>query len=404
MNDDKIILVAALERAARDYKAINPRPTLLGPGPDASVLGPLSAAIETCDAYKAVAGHVLFSGDSGPVLHAPELAERLFSKGVQFGDDIPGAVVWLLRLLATRETTGLFKAAIWGLDVDQEVTLTKSSRLIPFATLPDSWMKGRISERAKPCYDGSVWMTHRYFDLPTTAFVKEVQNFPYIRTDNASFLVMDELVRKLQELSVLMQAACIGSPLAVACWFEYADRELEFSEWENSFTWLLPEIHPHVKRRIGADVGAIQSRLADFHALTEEQRGRLLRSMERFNLSQCRRESIDRVLDLALAFEIAVSEKGDNAPPAWKVSVRSAQMIGGILAYRQQNRATVSALYDLRNQATHGSTLKAKSSDKSVEQILQENYDLYVVLMKKLLSLRLKPEWKSIELGVGGSQ
>ena len=124
--------------------------------------------------------------------------------------------------------------------------------------------------------------------------------------------------------------------------------------------------------------------------------------MERYSLSQCRRESIDRVLDLALAFEIAVSEKGDNAPPSWKVSVRSAQLIGGTLADRQQKRATVSALYDLRNQATHGGTLKAKSPDSSVEQILQENYNLYVLLMKMLLTLRVKPEWKSVELGADG--
>ena len=402
MNNDKVILVAALERASHAYKEINPRPTLLGSGPDASVLTPLADAIKTCDAYKAVAGHVVFSGGSGPVLHSSILASRLFSKGPEFENDIPGAVDWLLRLLTTREAAGLFKAAIWGINLDQEVELTKSSRLMPFAILPDSWMKGRISERAKPCYDGSVWMTPRYFDTPATAFVEEVQNFPYIRTDNASFLMMDELIRKIQELSVLIQAACLGSPLAVACWFEYADRELEFAEWENAVTWLLPEIHPHIKRCVATDVGAIPSNFANFHALTGEHRTRLLRSMERFSLSQCRRESIDRVLDLALAFEIAVSEKGDNAPPNWKVSVRSAQLIGGALATRQQNRATVSALYNLRNQATPGGTLQSGSADKSVEQILQENYDLYVLLMKKLLSLRLKPEWKSVELGADG--
>ena len=402
MNDDKTILVTALERAAHAYKESNPLPTLLGPGPDASVLDPLSDAIETCDAYKAVAGHVLFSGGSGPVLHSPVLASRLFLKGPRYGDDISGAVDWLLRLLTTRETTGLFKAAIWGISLDQEVALTKSSYLMPFATLPNSWMKGRISERAKRCYDGSVWMTHNYFDTPTTAFVEELHDFPYIRTDNISFLIMNDMILKVQKLSVLIQAACIGSPLAVACWFEYADRELEFSEGENTFTWLLPEIHPHIKRSIATEVSAIQSNFANYQAATGEHQTRLLRSMERYSLSQCRRESIDRVLDLALAFEIAVSEKGDNAPPSWKVSVRSAQLIGGTLADRQQKRATVSALYDLRNQATHGGTLKAKSPDSSVEQILQENYNLYVLLMKMLLTLRVKPEWKSVELGADG--
>jgi hypothetical protein len=51
---------------------------------------------------------------------------------------------------------------------------------------------------------------------------------------------MNELVWEARELWVLIQAASVGHPLAVACWFEYADRDLEYSEWENSFTWRRP--------------------------------------------------------------------------------------------------------------------------------------------------------------------
>jgi hypothetical protein len=106
------------------------------------------------------------------------------------------------------------------------------------------------------------------------------------------------------------------------------------------------------------DISALQAVLGSYDPLPEDQRARLFRSMERFRLSQSRQEEIDRVLDLALAFEIAVSEKGDNAPPSWKVSVRAAQLIGGPLAERKENRTRVSALNELRNQATHGGTLK----------------------------------------------
>jgi hypothetical protein len=55
-------------------------------------------------------------------------------------------------------------------------------------------------------------------------------------------------------------------------------------------------------------------------------------------------------------------------------------------------------LYELRNQATHGGTLKAKPTKKSVDELLQENSELYVLLMKRLMALRLKPDWKAIEL------
>jgi Apea-like HEPN len=288
-------------------------------------------------------------------------------------------------------------------ELAQEVALTRTSRLMPFLALPDSSMKKRISERAKRCYDGSVWMTQSYYDAPLVAFVEEIPDFPYIGTDGACFEIMNQLVWEAHELWVLIQAASVGHPLAVACWFEYADRDLEYSEWENTFSWLLPAIPPLVKRCSPVDIVAIQANITNYFALSPNRRSTLLRSMERFRQSQSRREAIDRVLDLALAFEIAVSDKGDNAPPGWKVSVRSTQLIGGPLKERQQNRATTSTLYELRNQATHGSTLKAKSSKKSVDEILGDNAGLFVQLMKRLLALRLKPDWKAVELEPSGA-
>ena len=125
--------------------------------------------------------------------------------------------------------------------------------------------------------------------------------------------------------------------------------------------------------------------------------------MNRFTLSQCRHQLIDRILDLALAFEIAVSEEGDNAPPSWKVSVRSTQLIGGTLRERQENRTNIGALYELRNKATHGGELSSKlhlksNTKKTVEQVLKDCSGLYVILMRIMLSLRRKPEWRSLEL------
>jgi Apea-like HEPN len=358
----------------------------------------LAAGIDRCETYQAVAGKVLFSGGSGPVLASHSLASRLFSKGVRWGDDIAGAADWLICLMTTRETTALFKAAIWGLEVGTDVLVSENIRITPFANLPDSYMRGRLVERARPCHDGSAWIAQNYFDVPSAAYVEQVDRFPYIRGDNASFLEMNDLVWRLHELSIVAQAACVGQPLAVAAWFEYADRDLEFSEWENTYTWLLPEVHPHVKRAALADSDLIRTSLGNYDGLAEEQRALLFRSMERFRLSQTRRDDVDRVLDLALALEIAVSEKGDNASPSWKVSVRAAQMIGGTLAARQQTRADISSLYELRNQATHGGALKAKSQ-KSVRQIVEESCEIYVKLVRRLLSIREKPNWKLLELG-----
>jgi hypothetical protein len=105
--DDAKILKTALEAVSKEYKQQDPPPTLLGGGPSAGAVAALVAAIERCDAYRAIAGKVLFSGGSGPVIDAHGLAVRLFEKGIHLADDVEGAISWLMRLMTTRKTTGL---------------------------------------------------------------------------------------------------------------------------------------------------------------------------------------------------------------------------------------------------------------------------------------------------------
>lgn len=397
--NDRAILIAAIEQAAATYNATHPVRTLIWVDPDREILDILTSAIEKCETYKAVEGHFLFSGGTEFSLQASTLASKLFVQGIGLNENAAGAADWLIRLLTTRETTCFFKVAMWGLSHDRETPLSDSARLLPFSSLPDSYMKYRLSERAKPCYDGSHWLAQTYFDKPTAAIVETIENFPYIREGSTAFQVMQDRIWKAYQFSTIAQAASLGHPLAVACWFDYADRSLEYSEIDNSLTWLLPEIHPRVRSCAPIDVTEITSHLAQYDALPAAQSSRLFRSMERFGLSLCRTQTIDRVLDLALAFEIAVSEKGDNAPPSWKVSVRSAQLIGGPLLERQNTRSIVSTLYELRSQATHGGTLHSKSRKKPEDELLQESCDVYVKLMKRLLCLPDKPDWKSLELG-----
>jgi len=395
--NDSEILRASLKAVSEDYKRQIPRPTLLGGGPSEGALAALEGAIDRCEAYQEIAGKVLFSGGSGPIIDAHGLAVRLFDKGVHLTDDVEGAVAWLIRLMTTRKTTGLFKAALWGMQIDRELPLSARSRLVPFNIAPDSFMKRKIVERAGPCYDGSQWLLQTYFDRPTAAFVEELPDFPYISNDTAAFVEMNRMTEKVDELSILLQGSCIGHPVAVACWFEYADSGLEWAEWENSLTWLLPEIHPSVNLIVPTDLALVASNIESYRGLAEEYRRRILRSMERFRLSQSRRQLIDRVLDLALAFEIALGEPGDNAPPSWKVSVRSAQLIGGPIAARSGNRDAIAMLYELRNQATHGGSLKPRGK-KTVEDILRDGFELYVAVVNKLLGVGSKPDWKTVEL------
>jgi hypothetical protein len=356
----------------------------------------LSKAISECETFKSVAGDMAYTGGSGPILTADLLAGYLFSKGEN--GNTTEAVQWLLRMLETREATGLFKVAVWGLSIDEELTLEDSSQIVSFTALPTSYMKDRILERAKGCYDSSVWLAHNYFDKPGVAFVTKIPNFPYISSDGAPFVKVAELQKKAREFWVFVQAAAVGHPLAIACWFEYEDQSIDFNQWQNSIAWILPEIHPRVAKSTAVSAKAIQASLQSFSALPAEVRKRLLRSMERFELSQCRYAIVDRILELTLAFEIAVSGPSrTEGAISWKVSVRSAQLVGGALAKRKSTRDAVNSLYRLRSRATHGGDL-SKSDQAELEEILSLCRSIYSELISSFLTLNKEPEWESLEL------
>ena len=72
----------------------------------------------------------------------------------------------------------------------------------------------------------------------------------------------------------------------------------------------------------------------------------LQRAVARYIASQTRQELADRVLDLAIAYEISLASKGDRqnqVPLGWKVSVRTALIIGGPIDEPEGSKHTVPA-------------------------------------------------------------
>jgi hypothetical protein len=81
LGDDRTVLQDGLEAALRIDREQKPRRTLLS-NPDGTAIQTLCDAITKCEAYKSVAGHMAYTGGSGPVLTADLLAPYLFSKEV----------------------------------------------------------------------------------------------------------------------------------------------------------------------------------------------------------------------------------------------------------------------------------------------------------------------------------
>ena len=373
------------------------RKDLIGelPAPGDAVLAPLNAAIEKCDVYRRVAGHSLFSGYSGVVLHAPSLVLPLLYRADRADLGPDAAADWLIRMLETRVADGVFIVVIWGLSVDREVTIANEMKLVPFDRLSDSYMKRRIKERAeftkRQGWDQAAWISHDLYDLPGAAIVRSVPKFPYIGSPAEPFGRLTKLNAEAQAPVYFLQACGAGQPLVSGSWFEYEDKDLDFNEHENYLALSMPEIVPQIQSHVTVDPDAVARDAAAFGALPLDWQDDLLRSMERFTLSQCRRKIVDQALDLAIAFEIATRGSGQKA------AVRSAQLIGGPLSRRQENRRTIAELFNIRNKGAHGGSLKA-SEQRNHEAVLHEAKAAYRAALACSLALGARPNWDALEL------
>ena len=183
----------------------------------------------------------------------------------------------------TRHANGLFVTAIWGLSIDREVEIAQGMVLVPFDNLAESAMKRRIANQAK-AWDTAVWISQRSFDVPGSALVRKVADFPYIGALDKSVRTLEKLEDEAKAPLYFLQASAAGQPLAVANWFEYEDTDLDFNDHENYLSWFLPEVVPHVQANVIVDATALKRDADALWNLPDDLRSKLLRSMERFIL------------------------------------------------------------------------------------------------------------------------
>jgi hypothetical protein len=198
----------------------------------------------------------------------------------------------------------------------------------------------------------------------------------------------------------LLEVLGAGHPLVFGSWFEYEDTTLDLELHRIYLTWNHPEIAPVIHQNSLAPDTADKD-LSEFWKLPVDVQSLLLRSADRFVLSQCRRNHSDRILDLALAYEIATAGKGAVAP-GWRVAVRSAQLVGGSLDRRKQHRAQLAGFYHRRNALTHGSSSGDDFSDmkawRETWDVINSAHELYRKLFRSFLRLGQRPNWDDIEL------
>lgn len=386
---DKAALVAALG-AVTSHPSF--RRTLI-PAYTPEEIGQVAEALGQCESFRRAADRIVFSGTRDILLTARGLADKLLFQAHVGGD--PGrAADWLLRVLDTHTANGRFIAAIWGLEISEPIALSDNAKLVPFSELQSSSMTRRIVERGEKSPGWFVWWSDREWSVPTAAIVTELPTFPYSDAASAR-AALKELQIGARRVWTLIEIILARHPLVFGWWFEYEDEKLDLAPFDNFMVFSAPEVSPRLPRAQAAQAGHFPLMLKQFGALPADYQGLLLRSAERFTLSQCRNQRVDLILDLALAYEIAVSGKGEQGmSPTWKVSTRTAQLIGGELEERKKRRSAIRNFYRLRNEAAHGGRLDDADVRSAIDQAIQ----LYPDLFGALVSLGRRPDWPTIEI------
>lgn len=243
-DDDRSLLTAALESALQAHQKQEPRPSLLS-DPDQSSSTPLATPLPSVQRSSKWLDTCFTAAALGTRDRCALVCNASFSQSRTEGrqrNSRSGRLVAAITSYSHNNWT--FKVAIWGASIDREIVLHDgSSRIMPFEALRETFMKRRILERARTCYDNSASLAHNYFDAPRLAFVREVPNSPYIGTDVAPFRTINELQFEARDLWLFIEAVSVGHPLAIGCWFEYADQDLDVNQWVHSLGYFLKFRH-----------------------------------------------------------------------------------------------------------------------------------------------------------------
>jgi len=157
--------------------------------------------------------------------------------------------------------------------------------------------------------------------------------------------------------------------------------------------WFIPEvmISPVDAREV----------VSGFLAVDGTLRARLRVSLQRLNQSIRRLSAGDKAMELSIALEALLAEGATEN--TYKVGLRAALLAGGDHQQRVQNRATVSAVYELRSAVVHKGlapdTVKVKRKGHIASTtVVGEAAAVTATVIRRVISARTLPDWYDLEL------
>lgn len=296
------------------------------------------------------------SGNGSSSFHPMFVAPKLIKKAFGAGNN-EMAVTWLEKILTTKQATGFSIMAVWGVRVDRAVQMGNNVSLVPIGELPDSyqkrwilekdWLQSQLDSMPMPC-----------MDAPTAALIAEMVIDPlfiYGETDKPVDVWQSN--RELLDdarLALSMLGPC--APLQACSWFNFKDPDIADAQIGVSRSSTHIEIMPiKIGQPEVLDAELASSLVGKYLSLDGSVKQRLRVALERLNQGLRRFRPGDQAMEISVALETLLADGGTEN--TYKIGLRTALLLGGDTATRQENRAIVGGAYVMRSALVHSGTV-----------------------------------------------
>lgn len=338
------------------------------------------------------------NGKSGfyPNFLGQQMVQRLLES-----DSPEKTIQWLLKVLHTSEADGHMITLLRGVSVAARVQLTPRLVLVPLNELPDSPQKRRMA-RVEHHFDLPVRELLEW-EPPSAALVLSYRAHPFLV--GAGNSLPDQYIADCEFVADAILALTLVGPriaMRVADWFNFADPDLDAAQLAHSFGVSSVEVVPNqpLDTFPPFDVERAREVVDSFVKLEGRVKDKVRIALTRLKLALSRRSVGDKALEVAIAFE-ALLEDGSRNEMTHKITVRTAQLIGGPQEVRERNAAIVKKLYDVRSGLVHTGHVDASKpirlrpgeSKVPVDEVVALAIDLCADLIWIILRRRKIPNW-----------
>ncbi|HAS6741229.1 TPA: hypothetical protein GRI67_23885 [Vibrio parahaemolyticus] len=221
----------------------------------------------------------------------------------------------LLNFLASDCSTGVAILAISGIEVGKEIELTSDISIVPFTSLP----KSRMTESLDPPYLKLDYHLNRGdlplhanmatqtidfgYLAPKAAIIKRVELRPkvYESLDSEHVYIDTSDLKELFDLLTLVKGI---SSVILGDWFEIDKSVPFFKTHSMSYSIKLPDVFsPNSVLIEELDIESFKLVINSYFDLKYKVRKQLKIPLNRLNISRRKKNNIDRVIDLGIAYE-----------------------------------------------------------------------------------------------------